>query len=54
MQEPKVAAEIVRAFVARADPGYAVALDGAYAGLKGYPELSRNLAPSRQELETTA
>lgn len=34
MQEPKVAAENVRAFVAKSDPDYAAKLDDAYAALK--------------------
>ncbi len=45
MQEPKVAAENVRAFVAKADPEYAKALDEAYAGLKSYAQYQRDLAP---------
>ena len=50
MQEPKVAAENVRGFVAKADPGYAPALDAAYAGLADY----RGLAARRDRDEVDA
>jgi erythromycin esterase len=46
MQEPKVAAEKVRAFVAKADSEYAKALDEAYDGLKSYARYGRDLAPA--------
>lgn len=46
MQEPRVAAENVRAFVAKADPDYAKALDEAYAGLKSYSQYQQLLAPA--------
>ncbi len=39
MQEPKVAAQNVRAFVEKSDPDYAKTLDEAYAGLKSYSQL---------------
>ena len=39
MQEPRVAADNVRAFVAKADPEYSKALEEGYAGLKAYARL---------------
>jgi erythromycin esterase len=42
MQEPRVAAQNVRRFVARAEPEYATALDGAYAGLDALAQLRRD------------
>src|SRR4051794_672155 len=47
MQEPRVAAGNVREFVARADPEYAKALDGAYADLDALARLRR--APDAEE-----
>jgi erythromycin esterase len=43
MQEPKVAAQNVRTFVAKADPDYRKTLDEAYAGLASYTRFQREL-----------
>jgi erythromycin esterase len=45
MQEPKLAAANVRAFVAKADPDYLKTLDEAYDGLKSYHKLQRDASP---------
>src|SRR5690349_23534922 len=42
MQEPRIAAQNVRRFVARADPEYAKALDAAYAGLDALAQLRKD------------
>jgi erythromycin esterase len=39
MQEPRVAADNVRTFVAKADPEYSKTLEDGYAGLKAYARL---------------
>jgi erythromycin esterase len=54
MQEPRVAAGIVRAFVARADPEYAQALEGAYAGLDARARLRRKLGGEKDAAEAEA
>jgi erythromycin esterase len=43
MQEPRVAAENVRAFVAKSDADYLKTLDDAYGGLKSYARLAHTL-----------
>ena len=48
MQEPKVAAENVRTFVAGTDPGYAEELEQAYAGLKSFDRLRRAMRSKRR------
>src|SRR5262249_20277662 len=47
MQDPRVAAQNVRKFVARADPEYTQVLDGAYAGLDALARFRR--APDAEE-----
>jgi erythromycin esterase len=45
MQEPKVAAENVRSFVAKSDPGFTESLIRAYAKLDSYRKYRQELAP---------
>src|SRR5262249_29058714 len=52
MQDPRVAAQNVRRFVARADPEYAQTLDGAYAGLDTLAQRRRDPDAAKGKAES--